>query len=196
MAFLRTIVICLISAVLTVVMNLLGLGFTDPVEFSYEVRAKYSTDTRVYSLGDGRTEFNERFSSPYLISSTDDFEKVVIPLKNTNRLEQIKFEIDDSHDTEICFKNFTVSGRSGAHELITERFTYNGLTPLDAGTEDLCFNVKKNDFDAVHEKPYLLSGNFIEYTSVDTFNKWQLFFFAGLVCLCSLVKKKEIVDYK
>ena len=54
MAFLRTIVICLISAVLTVVMNLLGLGFTDPVEFSYEVRAKYSTDTRVYSLGSTR----------------------------------------------------------------------------------------------------------------------------------------------
>ena len=196
MAFLRTIVICLISAVLTVVMNLLGLGFTDPVEFSYEVRAKYSTDTRVYSLGDGRTEFNERFSSPYLISSSDDYEKVVIPLKNTNRLEQIKFEIDDSHDTEICFKNFTVSGRSGTHELITERFTYNGLTPLDAGTEDLCFNVKKNDFDAVHEKPYLLSGNFIEYTSVDTFNKWQLFFFAGLVCLCSLVWQIVLASFE
>ena len=177
MAFLRAIVICLISAVLTVTLNLLGLGFTDPVEFSYEVKAKYSTDTRVYSLGDGRTEFNERFSSRYLIASTEEYEHVTIPLKNTNRLEQIKFEIDDSHDTELCFKNFTVSGRTGTHELIVDRFTFEDPLPLEDRTEELCFNVKKNDFDSVHEKPFFLTGPIIEQTSVDTFNKWQLLYF-------------------
>lgn len=186
MAFLRTIIICLVAAVLTVAINLMGAGFTNPIEFSYEVKAKYSTDTRVYSLGDGRKEYNERFSSGYLISSSEDFEKVTIPLNNTNRLGQLKFELDDSHDSEVCFKGFTISGRTGTHELVTERFAFEGIEPVENTPEELCFNIKKNDFEASHEKPYFLTGDVVEQTSVETFNKWQVLYFIAVACLISL----------
>lgn len=203
MSVLRYLVIFLLALVITFVTNFIGFGFTAPIEFTFDVKARYATDTAIYYRGDSYESFIDRYRDFYLVTVSDNYTNVRLPASNVTVLKQLKFEFDDTNESELCYRNFRVIGRTGSHELYPENFKLEGFEEVYRDDDAICFRIQKNMYDVNHSRPYFETSNFLEYSVIDTFNKWQILYFlgafAGLMFLWSLVdgyfagKHKRIV---
>ena len=200
MSVLRYLVIFLLALVITFVTNFIGFGFTAPIEFTFDVKARYATDTAIYYRGDSYESFIDRYRDFYLVTVSDNYTNVRLPASNVTVLKQLKFEFDDTNESELCYRNFRVIGRTGSHELYPENFKLEGFEEVYRDDDAICFRIQKNMYDVNHSRPYFETSNFLEYSVIDTFNKWQILYFlgafAGLMFLWSLVDGYFAVKHK
>ncbi len=181
MRFIQILVLIILSAAITIAINITGYGFTNPVMLSFDIQSNAAVDTRIYYKNDKLSDFVKEYSLSFTTENSSSYKKMEFPLTNLNDIDYLSITFDDSTAAKVCIKNLTTKGLGLSHVYDFNFFVLNELSLVSSSTDgkSACFEF----YQRVGAAPYLsahptaISSKFLVKSTVDYYNPLQIIFF-------------------